>query len=66
MPSNGITKIESKLCQAKGCVKFGELHSIARWDYLICNEHHRLLYRSDQLYIARTLGTIKTMNSGDT
>ena len=59
MPLNGITKIVSRLCQAKGCVKLGRLRSIARWDYLICDEHNRLLYYTDRVYIARTLGTIK-------
>jgi hypothetical protein len=48
-------------CQAKGCFKFGKPRQIAKWNYFICDEHHRLLTHDDRLYIARTLGTARAL-----
>jgi hypothetical protein len=48
-------------CPAKACVKVGKLQEIAKWNYFICDEHNRLLTHDDELYIARTLGTVRAL-----
>jgi len=53
-----------KCCQAKGCPKLGTPRSIVdnfgncRWGYFMCDEHVRVLTQRDQIYIARTEGTM--------
>jgi hypothetical protein len=44
-------------CQAKGCVKLGNIRFVRQWSYFMCIEHFRLLSDADKKYIAKTQGT---------